>query len=66
MPTKGKVRDAMRIVRKDGWVMVKSKGGSHRQYRHSAKPGKVTINGHESDDLDVWLWNSIMVQAGLK
>ncbi len=66
MATKGKVRDAMRIIRKDGWVMIKSKGGGHRQYRHPVKPGKVTINGHEADSLDVWLWNSIMTQAGLK
>jgi predicted RNA binding protein YcfA (HicA-like mRNA interferase family) len=63
--TKGKVRDALRIVRKDGWVMIKSHGGSHRQFKHPEKSGRVTINGHEGDDLPVWLWDSIMAQAGL-
>ncbi len=66
MPTKGKVRDALRAVRKDGWVMIKSSGGSHRQFKHPVKPGRVTINGHEGDDVDTWLWDSIMAQAGLK
>ncbi len=66
MPTKGKVRDALRLVRKDGWVMIKSGGGSHRQFKHPVKHGRVTINGHEGDDVDAWLWDSIMTQAGLK
>ncbi len=65
MATKGKVRDAIRVIEKDGWILIRKKG-SHRQYKHPVKRGKTTINGHESQDLDVWLWNSIMTQAGLK
>ncbi len=59
MPTKGKVRDALRAVRKDGGVMIKSGGGPHRQFKHPVKPGRVTINGREGDDVDAWLWDSI-------
>ena len=60
-----KARDAMRAVRRDGWYYVRTKG-SHRQYKHPTKPGKVTIPGHPSDDLNPKLWESIMKQAGLK
>lgn len=60
-----KARDAMRAVRRDGWRYVRTKG-SHRQYKHPTKPGKVTIPGHPSDDLNPKLWESIMKQAGLK
>ena len=33
------------MVEADGWQMVKQRG-SHRQYKHPAKSGKVTIAGH--------------------
>ncbi len=60
-----KVREAIRIVRRDGWRYVRTKG-SHRQYKHPTKPGKVTIPGHPSEDLSPKLWESILKQAGLK
>jgi len=40
--------------------------GSHRQYKHHAKPGRVTIAGKPSDDLAPGTMNSILKQAGLK
>jgi predicted RNA binding protein YcfA (HicA-like mRNA interferase family) len=45
-----KVRDAIRIIEKDGWLHVATRG-SHRQYKHLLKPGRVTIAGKLSDDL---------------
>ena len=60
-----KVREAIRAIERDGWRLVATKG-SHRQYRHSAKPGKVTIAGRLSKDLAPGTWNSILKQAGLK
>ena len=39
--------------------------GSHRQFRHPLKPGKVTIPGKPGDDVGPKLWASIMKQAGL-
>ena len=61
-----KVREAIRMVEKDGWFEVKSKGGSHRQFKHPSKPGRVTIAGKASDDLSPKTFESILRQAGLK
>ena len=60
-----KVRDAGRLVEREGWSLVRVRG-SHRQYRHPDKPGTVTIAGKGSDDLPPGTWSSIMKQAGLK
>jgi predicted RNA binding protein YcfA (HicA-like mRNA interferase family) len=60
-----KVRDAIKLVVKDGWVLVNCEG-SHRQYKHPGKKGRVTIAGHPSMDLDPKTQNSILRQAGLK
>lgn len=65
MATKGKVRDALRIIRKDGWILV-DKRGSHRQFTHPTKRGRVTVPGNPSDEVHIGTWNSIMRQAGLK
>jgi len=59
------VREAIRAVQRDGWRLVATKG-SHRQYRHPTKPGKVTIAGKLSKDLPPGTWNSVLKQAGLK
>lgn len=60
-----KVRDAILIIEEDGWYLKRTRG-SHRQYKHDAKPGLVTIPGKMSDDLAPGTWNSILKQAGLK
>jgi predicted RNA binding protein YcfA (HicA-like mRNA interferase family) len=60
-----KVRDAIRIVEADGWIRVVTRG-SHRQYKHPVKRGRVTIAGHLSTDVPPGTWASIMRQAGLK
>jgi predicted RNA binding protein YcfA (HicA-like mRNA interferase family) len=63
VPTK--VREAIRAIEQDGWYQVKSKG-SHRQFKHRTKPGRVTIAGKPSDDLAPKTFESILKQAGLK
>lgn len=60
-----KVREAIRSIEEDGWYLVATRG-SHRQYKHSTKPGRVTVPGKPSDDLAPGTRNSIMKQAGLK
>jgi predicted RNA binding protein YcfA (HicA-like mRNA interferase family) len=60
-----KVRDAIRMIEDDGWYLVDTRG-SHRQYKHPARPVRVTIAGKPSDDLAPGTLNSIMKQAGLK
>lgn len=59
------VREVLRIIEDDGWVMVAQKG-SHQQYRHPTKTGRVTVAGHPKDDLAPGTLNSILRQAGLK
>jgi predicted RNA binding protein YcfA (HicA-like mRNA interferase family) len=60
-----KVRDLIKTLQVEGWVLRNQKG-SHRQYVHPRKPGKVTIAGHLSDELDPKTKKSILRQAGLK
>ena len=60
-----KVRDIIKLIEEDGWYLVVTKG-SHRQYKHPAKLGRVTIAGHPNDDLAPGTLNSILKQAQLK
>ena len=45
-----KVRDAITLIQWDDWRLVRVRG-SHRQYKHPFKAGRVTIPGHPNDDL---------------
>ncbi len=45
-----KVRDVIRIIEEDGWRFHSQKG-SHRQYKHPFKAGRVTIAGKPGDDM---------------
>jgi predicted RNA binding protein YcfA (HicA-like mRNA interferase family) len=60
-----KVRDVIRLIERDGWYLVATRG-SHRQYKHASKPGRVTVAGKASDDLPPGTLNSILKQSGLK
>jgi predicted RNA binding protein YcfA (HicA-like mRNA interferase family) len=60
-----KVREAIRMIEDDGWFIVATRG-SHRQYKHAVKAGRVTVAGKPSDDLAPGTLNSILKQAGLK
>ena len=60
-----KVRDAVQLIERDGWYLVATRG-SHRQFNHPRKPGRVTIAGKASDDLAPGTLNSILKQADLK
>ena len=61
-----KVRDLLKLIEADGWVHVTT-SGSHRQYKHPLKKGRVTVPVHSmSDNLKPGTLNSILKQAGLK
>lgn len=60
-----KVKLAIDIVEDYGWVQEKPKPGSHRQFEHPTKPGKVTIPGHWRDTLSMKTWKSIVEQAAI-
>ena len=60
-----KVGEVLRMLNADGWSLVATRG-SHRQFKHATKPGRVTVPGKPSDDLALGTLNSILKQAGLK
>lgn len=53
-----------KVVLNDGWKLV-DVSGSHHQYKHPTKPGRVTIPFHRGD-IPQRVVNSILKQAGLK
>jgi predicted RNA binding protein YcfA (HicA-like mRNA interferase family) len=53
------------MLQDDGWFLVATRG-SHRQFKHPQKPGRVTVAGQPSDDLAPGTLNSILKLAGLK
>jgi len=60
-----KVREVIRLLENDGWVLV-SQEGSHRQFKHGAKPGRVTVSGNLGDDMPKGTFASVKRQAGLR
>jgi predicted RNA binding protein YcfA (HicA-like mRNA interferase family) len=60
-----KVREIVRQLEEDGWLLAKTRG-SHRQFKHPSKAGRVTVAGHPNDDLPPGTLNSIKKQAGWK
>jgi predicted RNA binding protein YcfA (HicA-like mRNA interferase family) len=60
-----KVAEVLRMLQDDGWRLHATRG-SHRQFKHPTKPGRVTVPGKPSDDVAVGTLGSILKQAGLK
>jgi predicted RNA binding protein YcfA (HicA-like mRNA interferase family) len=65
MPNILTVKEAIRLLEQDGWFLVATRG-SHRQYKHAIKKGRVTVAGKASDDMAVGTLNSIRKQADLR
>ena len=57
-----KIRDVIKMIEADGWYLL-GQEGSHRQYEHLIKPGKVTIAGHPANPKTL---RSVLRQAGLQ
>jgi predicted RNA binding protein YcfA (HicA-like mRNA interferase family) len=60
-----KISEILRVLANDGWYLVATKG-SHRQFKHRTKPGRVTVAGKPSEDLAPGTLSSILKQSGLK
>ncbi|PYQ26397.1 MAG: addiction module toxin, HicA family [Acidobacteria bacterium] len=60
-----KVREVIAELERDGWQLVRTRG-SHRQFRHTSKPGTVTVAGKLGVDVPAGTLGSIWKQAGLK
>lgn len=59
-----KSADLIRKLKDGGWVLAHTVG-SHHQFKHPTKPGKVTVP-HPKKDLPRGTVNSVWKQAGLK
>jgi predicted RNA binding protein YcfA (HicA-like mRNA interferase family) len=60
-----KVREVIRLIEKDGWLLI-SEEGSHRQYKHAVKTGRVTVAGHPNVDVPIGTLKNIYRQAQMK
>ncbi|MFM7849709.1 MAG: type II toxin-antitoxin system HicA family toxin [Rubrivivax sp.] len=61
----GSLSEIRRLLLEEGWFLVAQRG-SHRQYKHESRSGRVTVPGKPSDDLAPGTQNCIPKQAGLR
>ncbi|WP_037076595.1 type II toxin-antitoxin system HicA family toxin [Neorhizobium vignae] len=59
-----KSAEVIALLRKDGWIEVAQKG-SHMQFKHPQKPGRVTVP-HPKRDIPLGTLRSIEKKVGLK
>jgi predicted RNA binding protein YcfA (HicA-like mRNA interferase family) len=57
-------REIIAAIQRDGWVQVAQRG-SHVQFKHPTKKGRVTVP-HPERDIPIGTLKSIERQAGLK
>jgi predicted RNA binding protein YcfA (HicA-like mRNA interferase family) len=57
-------RDVIKELQKDGWYEVRQVG-SHKQFKHPTKKGRVTVP-HPKRDIPIGTLKSIEKQAGIK
>lgn len=57
--------ELIKLMKNDGWYEVAQKG-SHKQFKHPRKKGKVTVPDHRGKDLPPGTLNAILKQTGLK
>jgi len=60
-----KVSEILRKLKREGWYLHATRG-SHRQFKHINKSGRVTVPGKASHELAPGTLNSIYKQAGWK
>ncbi|MCO5352191.1 MAG: type II toxin-antitoxin system HicA family toxin [Bryobacteraceae bacterium] len=60
-----KVRDLIRILERDGWVLHRQPGTSHRQYRKPGNPFVITVHGKPGNDMPVGTLKEILKKSGL-
>ena len=60
-----KASEVIRIIKEHGWYLKEQKG-SHQQFIHPVKQGKVTVPFHGSKDISPGTVAGIFKQAGIK
>jgi predicted RNA binding protein YcfA (HicA-like mRNA interferase family) len=56
-------RKVIQALKKDGWYEVRQ-AGSHKQFKHPTKPGRVTVP-HPQRNIPLGTLKSIEKQAGI-
>jgi predicted RNA binding protein YcfA (HicA-like mRNA interferase family) len=59
------VREEIRLLNEDGWIQISQKG-SHRQFKHPIKSGKVTVPGNLGEDVPKGTCKSIFCPAEIE
>lgn len=57
-------REVLKMLQDDGWYLV-NVSGSHHQFKHPSKPGRVTVK-HPDKDIPLPTLKSIERQSGLR
>ncbi|MFT8464643.1 MULTISPECIES: type II toxin-antitoxin system HicA family toxin [Acetobacter] len=57
-------RDIIKKIKADGWYLVATKG-SHQQFKHPTRPGRVTVP-HPKRDTPIGTIRSVEKQSGVK
>lgn len=57
-------REVIKRVKEDGWYEVNHEG-SHKQFKHPTKKGRITVP-HPKRDIPIETLKSIEKQAGIK
>jgi len=56
-----KFKEVRRLLRSLGYVIIRQ-DGSHEQWQHPRRPGRVTVAGRDSDEVRPRTWKSIQNQ----
>ena len=64
MPKRYSSSELIKMLESDGWRLVGTKG-SHHQFKHPIKKGRVTVV-HPKKDVEIGTLYNILRQAGLK
>ncbi len=60
-----KTSEVIRLLEDEGWELWRTRG-SHRQYKHPSRSGKVTVPGKPSSTIHPKTLASIFKQAGME
>lgn len=64
-PLTMKPRELIRLLERDGWRLVRTKG-SHKVFAHDVKKGLIVVAFHAGVDIPSGTLRSILRQAGLE
>jgi predicted RNA binding protein YcfA (HicA-like mRNA interferase family) len=58
--------ELLRLLKRDGWYVVRQQGTSHAIMRHDTKPGQLTVPVHGSKEIRKGTLKSILTEAQIK